>query len=101
MAKKFDPTKLTLGEVSRVEELSGVALDQIEDAPKGRMLAALLLVKRRRDAHAAGQPPGSVTWEQMQDIPLDAAQAELGLDDTEDEPSVPPAETPKKGPAKK
>lgn len=100
---KFDPTKLTLGEVARVEELAGVPFDQIDESPKGRTLAALLLVKRRRDALAAGQPPGSVTWEQMQDVPFDVASAELGFEDDDEqegEQTDPPAQAPEK-PARK
>lgn len=106
---KFDPTKLTLGEVARVEELSGVPFDQIDESPKGLTLAALLFVKRRREAIAAGQPPNSVTWEQVQNVPLDAAQAELDLDGGDEEPAEgdaaheevdqvdPPAPTPRGG----
>lgn len=47
----FDVSKLTLGEIAKVEELSGVAVGLIEDAgtPKGRMFAALAYVMKKRD----------------------------------------------------
>jgi hypothetical protein len=46
----MDISNLTLGEIAKVEEVSGQALAQLseDDAPKGRLLAALALVIKRR-----------------------------------------------------
>lgn len=98
---KFDIEKMTLGEIAKIEELSGLAMDQLDgkNTPKGKMLAALLFVHRRRQALAAGNPPNSVTWAAIQDVPFDEASRELGFDD-DDEPTPgqdgEPAERPTK-----
>lgn len=46
----FDVSTLTLGEVAKVEEISGVAVGLIEDAtvPKGKLFAALVYVVQKR-----------------------------------------------------
>lgn len=96
----FDAKKLTLGEIATIEDLSGVSLDlmELDATPKGKMLAALLFVHRRRTAMVAGNPPASVTWASIQDVPLDEAAAELGygIDDEPegDEPDLTTGVTP-------
>lgn len=46
----FDVSKLTLGEIATVEELSGLSVDEISAtaSPKGKMLAACAFVMLRR-----------------------------------------------------
>lgn len=44
----FDVNALTLGEVAAVEDLSGSPIDTIESGPKGKTLAALAYVIKRR-----------------------------------------------------
>jgi hypothetical protein len=48
----FDVSKLTLGEIAKVEELAGFGIGLIEDAatPKGRLFIALAyVIEKRRD----------------------------------------------------
>lgn len=47
----MDIKTLTLGEVSKIEELSGLPLSALaeDDKPKGKLLAALALVIKRRE----------------------------------------------------
>jgi hypothetical protein len=47
----MDIKNLTLGEISKVEELSGMPLAALaeEDKPKGKLLASLALVIKRRE----------------------------------------------------
>lgn len=46
----MDIKSLTMGEISKIEELSGLPLAALgdEDAPKGKLMAALALVINRR-----------------------------------------------------
>lgn len=44
----FDVNALTLGEIATVEELGGSPIDTIESGPKGKILAALAYVTKRR-----------------------------------------------------
>ena len=44
----FDVNQLTLGEVATVEDLGGSPIDTIESGPKGKILAALAYVIKRR-----------------------------------------------------
>lgn len=47
----MDIKNLTLGEIAKVEELSGMPLAALaeEDKPKGKLLASLALVIKRRE----------------------------------------------------
>lgn len=47
----MDIKNLTLGEVSKIEELSGLPLAALgeDDKPKGKLMAALALVLKRRE----------------------------------------------------
>lgn len=46
----LDFTRLTLGEIAKLEELTGLSIDRIAsaDAPKGKLLAAMAYVASRR-----------------------------------------------------
>lgn len=70
--------KLTLGEIAAVENLSGVAIDAIEDAgtPKGKALAALAFVIKKRE-----NP--DFTFENALDLDLEEAMALIGDNDVD------------------
>lgn len=71
----FSLENLTLGEVSQLEELSGLSLTEIADekAPKGKFMTALAyLAKRREDA--------AFTYEQAETMTLAEVQGILGDD---------------------
>lgn len=82
-------SRLTLGEVAKIEELSGQSITSIgeDDAPKGKTLAAMAFVaKRREDA--------SFTWNAAQNLTFDEANEILGLTDEDEQeqdadPTVP------------
>jgi hypothetical protein len=77
----FDFESLTLGEVATIEDLSGQPIGAIadEDAPKGKALAAIVMVIKRRTGH-----PG-FKFNEALNIPLKEANALLGVQD-ESEP---------------
>lgn len=94
----MDVNKLTLGEVAKVEELSGQSLRGFGDdtQPMGKMLAALAFVVMRRT-------DPKFTWNDALGLSIDEAQAAVGFtgDDevTGDEDAVDPTqahEPPKK-----
>lgn len=72
-----DLTSLTLGEVATIEDLSGIALSDLEGKPQGKFLAALVMVIKRR----TGDP--TFTFNQALAMPMDEAQQLLGLDQAE------------------
>jgi hypothetical protein len=72
---KLDITKLTLGEVATIEDLAGVSLSELEGAPQGKFLAALVMIHQRRN----GEP--TFTFNQALATPMDQAQQILGLGD--------------------
>lgn len=82
----LDVNKLTLGEVAKVEELSGHPISAIgdEDKPKGLALAALAFVAKRR------QDP-KFSWNDAQGLTFDEANEILGFgqDDQEDQDAGP------------
>lgn len=82
----LDYTRLTLGEVAKIEELSGQSIATIgqESAPKGAVLAAMAFVAKRREQLAAGEKP-TFTWNDAQGLTFEEANALLGLSDDEDE----------------
>jgi len=49
----FDYSTLTLGEVAFIEDLSGLSISSIadEEMPKGKAMAALVTVLKRRTGH--------------------------------------------------
>lgn len=75
----IDIDKLTLGEVAKIEELSGLPISAIgdDDRPKGLALAALAFVAKRR------QDP-KFSWNAAQELTFDEAQQILGLNDDAD-----------------
>ena len=44
----MDINKLTLGEIAIIEEHAGISIDQAEEAPKGKLMAAMVYVIKRR-----------------------------------------------------
>jgi hypothetical protein len=83
--KNLDVNTLTLGEVARFEDLSGLSIGQLQDesAPKGKALAALAFLVKRRQELAAGEKP-SFTWNQAQELTIEQATNLIGLDDEDD-----------------
>lgn len=79
----FDFDALTLGEVSTIEELSGLSISAIadEEAPKGKALAAMAMIAKRR----SGDP--KFTWNQAQALTIQEANELLGfgVEETEEE----------------
>ncbi len=82
----IDINKLTLGEVAKIEELSGQPITAIgdDDKPKGLALAALAFVAKRREQLGAGEKP-SFTWNAAQELTFDEANALLGVGGDEQE----------------
>lgn len=82
----IDINTLTVGEIAKIEELSGQAITAMgnDDAPKGLMLAALAMIAKRR------QDP-AFTWNQAQTLTFSEANALIGLsqDDDEEESDAP------------
>lgn len=76
----MDISKLTLGEVAKVEELSGQSLRGMGDEaqPMGKMLAALAFVTTRRT-----NP--KYTWNDALGLTIDEANAAVGITDDDDE----------------
>lgn len=78
----FDIEALTLGEIAKIEDLSGLSIQSIadEDQPKGKSIAALVFVASRR----AGDP---LKWDQCLGLTMDQANQLLGWSTTpEDSP---------------
>lgn len=75
VTQNLDLTRLTLGEVAKLEDLSGLSLDRIgdTDAPKGKLLAAMVFVSERRKGHA-------ISWPECLNLETPDAMAMLGLD---------------------
>lgn len=80
----LDVEKLTLGEVAKVEELSGQSIAEIgnDTAPKGKALAALAFVTKKRE-------DPSYSWNDAMSLTFDQAQEILGMNDDEDEQEDP------------
>jgi hypothetical protein len=79
----LDVSSLTLGEVAKIEELSGASITAIgEDAqPKGKALAAMVFVVSRRGGEA-------LSWNQACALTIEQANTILGVEDDEDEVEV-------------
>lgn len=75
---------MTLGEIAKVEQLTGLGLDSLtaQDSPRGNFLAALVFVQSRRD----GAPK---TWDQCLEMGIDETSEYLQLaadaDDDDDD----------------
>lgn len=81
----FDVTQLTLGEVAAIEDLSGRSIDELdsENTPKGKLLAALAYVVKRR----TGTP--TYTWNEALGLTLTEASEIIGLDVDDDTGEAP------------
>lgn len=77
----IDLESLTLGEVAAIEDLSGQGIATIadDDRPKGKALAALVMVIKRR----SGEP--TYTFNQALAVPLAEANALVGGDNDDGE----------------
>lgn len=67
----FSLDNLTLGEVSQLEELSGLSLSEIADehAPKGKFMTALAyLAKRRQDPSYTYSQAETLTLAEVSDV---------------------------------
>lgn len=86
----IDISTLTLGEVAKIEDLSGMPISAIadDDAPKGNALAALAMIVKRR----SGEP--AFTWNQAQALTFTEVNDLLGLDEDaeDDDPKAPDAD---------
>lgn len=82
--KPLDLSRLTLGEVAKLEDLSGMPMARIgdEDAPQGKLLAAMVFVSERRNGNA-------ISWPECLNIEVPEAMAMLGMD-ADDEPEAAP-----------
>lgn len=76
----FNIQSLTLGEVATVEDLAGTGIGSLgeDQAPKGKMMAALAYVVQRR------KEPG-FKWNDALGLTMPEAHKILGIDDDEDE----------------
>jgi hypothetical protein len=72
--------RLTIGEVAKLEQLSGQAMDELFAAgqPKGLAMAAMVFVIQKRT-----NP--ELTWEEVLNIPLDDLQSIFGEGTEEDD----------------
>lgn len=72
--KPFSIDTLTLGEVARIEELSGASIAELgeDNTPKGKMLAALVFVAQRRQGNK------NFKWADALRTPLEEAQKLMG-----------------------
>lgn len=64
----MDIKRLTLGEISKVEELSGLPIASLaeDDKPKGKLLAAIaLVIKRREDSKYTLEQANNLTMEEI------------------------------------
>ena len=69
--------KLTLGEISKVEELSGISINEIGgNAPQGKAMAALVFVLKRREDQG-------FTFNDAMNLDMDQVNEILGLDQDE------------------
>jgi|GEM_PF-2662314 len=75
----IDLSTLTLGEVARIEELSGQSISSIgvTEAPKGKAMAAIAMTIKRRN----GEP--NFTFNAALALSMDEVNALLGVDDDE------------------
>lgn len=73
----YDINKLTLGEVAKVEELSGHSIRefQSDQTPAGKMMAALAFVVKRR----TGSP--EFKWSEALELTMGQANEILGIGD--------------------
>lgn len=77
---------LTLGEVAAIEDLSGQSIGvlQDEERPKGKLLAALAYVTRKRQIMAEGGDLSAWTFNDAMGLSIAEANELLGLNADED-----------------
>lgn len=92
----IDINRLTLGEVAKIEELSGQPITAIGDdeRPKGLALAALAFVAKRRE-------DPKFSWNAAQELTFDEANTILGLGGDEEEADAAPLDEPAPAPSKR
>lgn len=64
----MDIKTLTMGEIAKIEDLSGLPISALgdEDAPKGKLMAALaLVIKRRTDSKFTLEMANQMTMEEI------------------------------------
>ncbi len=76
---EFDLDKCTLQEISDIERLAGTGIAVLAEPtkPRGKLLAAMLYIHRRR--HIKGYK-----WNDAMNVPLDEALTVLGMADDEE-----------------
>src|SRR5690625_3233921 len=75
----FDVNKLTVGEVAKVEELSGQSIAAFgTDAPMGNMLGAIAFVVKRREDR-------KFTWNDAMALTMTEVNEIIGVGEAEDE----------------
>lgn len=81
----LDMAKLNLGEISLIEDLTGVPYDEAmsEGKPKGKALAALGMIAKRRELLAQGKLP-EFTWNDAQELTFDDVAELLGWNTAEE-----------------
>ena len=77
----IDFNKLTMGEIALIEKLGEQSISMIgeDDAPKGKSMAALAMVIKRRSGHP------SFSWGDAQALSMDEVNELLGVEDDADE----------------
>lgn len=77
----FDLNSLSMGEVTQLEELSGLSLSAMADetAPKGRFMTAMAYLSKRRD-------DPTFTWSQAEALTLTEVSALMATE--EDDPKA-------------
>lgn len=79
----FDINTLTLGEVSKVEEISGLPMGALTDdsKPKGRLMTAIAFVIKRREIR-------EFTFKDAEQLTIGEVEELIGLDDEDDDDAV-------------
>lgn len=75
----MDIKNLTMGEISKVEELSGLPLAALaeDDKPKGKLMAALaLVIKKREDPKFTLEMANQMTMAEITALLSDDSEAE-------------------------
>lgn len=76
----IDIKSLTLGEIDRIETLSNLSIDSLgeDGTPKGKMMAAMVFVIKRREELRNGLPP-RFTFADAQEMTTSEAYEVLGM----------------------
>lgn len=80
----LDISKLTLGEISKIEECSGERFTSAFDGePSAKTMAAVGMIAKRREQMANGERP-TFDWNAAQDLTYEDVSNLLGLKDEEE-----------------